>query len=391
MGVDQTSLDRIRNATFPSSKRGYDKQEVEKFLSRLADWLETGGGDESRSETVKRELERVGERTGAILSQAEDSAQQIRSEAEAEAAETSARANIEAEQARTEAGRETRAQADADAENAREQARQDAADAIADAEAKADRIVEEGTRRREDIEAVISDLVRRRDDVLADTEELSSKLTAAVSDHRPAGGPIPSTSPTSSTRSPRRGSTSPRTTSRRRPRRPRLEEPEDVEDDEDAEAEPSPRPPRPKRPRRRSARRARGPEPGARPMTEIRSALEAALEGGPERHRKKVAEQEKLPVRERVERLLDAGSFSENALLANWEQEGLGADGVVTGMGTVGGRPDRADGERPGRQGGVLGGQDRREDPPRPGGRDAASACRWSTSSTRRAPASPTR
>jgi len=74
-------------------------------------------------------------------------------------------------------------------------------------------------------------------------------------------------------------------------------------------------------------------------VTEIRSALEAALEGGPERHRKKVAEQEKLPVRERVERLLDSGSFSEEALLANWEQEGLGADGVVTGMGTIAGRP----------------------------------------------------
>ena len=84
MGVDQTSLDRIRNATFPSAKRGYDKQEVEKFLSRLADWLETGGGDESRSETVKRELERVGERTGAILSQAEDSAQEIIAEARTE-------------------------------------------------------------------------------------------------------------------------------------------------------------------------------------------------------------------------------------------------------------------------------------------------------------------
>src|ERR671911_2530687 len=73
-------------------------------------------------------------------------------------------------------------------------------------------------------------------------------------------------------------------------------------------------------------------------MTEIRSALEAALEGGPERHRRKVAEQEKLPVRERVARLLDPDSLSEDGLLANWEQEGLGADGVVTGMGTIGGR-----------------------------------------------------
>ena len=73
-------------------------------------------------------------------------------------------------------------------------------------------------------------------------------------------------------------------------------------------------------------------------MAEIKSALEAALEGGPERHRRKVAEQEKLPVRDRVARLLDPDSFSEDALLANWEHEGLGADGVVTGMGKIGGR-----------------------------------------------------
>ena len=74
-------------------------------------------------------------------------------------------------------------------------------------------------------------------------------------------------------------------------------------------------------------------------MSDVRAALDAALEGGPERHRKKVAEQHKLPVRERVSRLLDPDSFAEEGLLANWEREGLGADGVVTGMGTVGGRP----------------------------------------------------
>jgi propionyl-CoA carboxylase beta subunit len=73
-------------------------------------------------------------------------------------------------------------------------------------------------------------------------------------------------------------------------------------------------------------------------MSDIKAALETALEGGPERHRQKVAEQEKLPVRERVSRLLDPESLAEEGLLANWEQEGLGADGVVTGMGTVGGR-----------------------------------------------------
>jgi acetyl-CoA carboxylase carboxyltransferase component len=44
-------------------------------------------------------------------------------------------------------------------------------------------------------------------------------------------------------------------------------------------------------------------------------------------------------VRERVERLVDAGSFAEEALLANWELDGFGADGVVTGLATIGGRP----------------------------------------------------
>jgi acetyl-CoA carboxylase carboxyltransferase component len=72
--------------------------------------------------------------------------------------------------------------------------------------------------------------------------------------------------------------------------------------------------------------------------TSFQRAVEAALAGGPERHHAKAAEQGKLPVRERVARLLDAGSFTEEALLANWEQEGLGADGVVTGIGTISGR-----------------------------------------------------
>jgi len=68
-------------------------------------------------------------------------------------------------------------------------------------------------------------------------------------------------------------------------------------------------------------------------------AIEAALAGGPERHHRKTEEQGKLPVRERVARLVDPGSFAEEALLANWDQEGLGADGVVTGLALVGGRP----------------------------------------------------
>ena len=74
-------------------------------------------------------------------------------------------------------------------------------------------------------------------------------------------------------------------------------------------------------------------------MSELGAASDRALAGGPERHRQKAREQGKLPVRERIARLLDDDSFAEEALLANWLEEGLGADGVVTGLGTVAGRP----------------------------------------------------
>ena len=73
-------------------------------------------------------------------------------------------------------------------------------------------------------------------------------------------------------------------------------------------------------------------------QSNLEGALEAALSGGPERHHTKTAEQGKLPVRERLARLVDPESFAEEALLANWEQEGLGADGVVTGLALIGGR-----------------------------------------------------
>jgi acetyl-CoA carboxylase carboxyltransferase component len=73
-------------------------------------------------------------------------------------------------------------------------------------------------------------------------------------------------------------------------------------------------------------------------VSDLHDATERALAGGPERHREKAREQGKLSVRERVALLLDEHSFSEEALLANWDEDGLGADGVVTGVGAIEGR-----------------------------------------------------
>jgi methylmalonyl-CoA decarboxylase subunit alpha len=73
-------------------------------------------------------------------------------------------------------------------------------------------------------------------------------------------------------------------------------------------------------------------------MIDLAEALERARGGGPARHHERSEQQGKLPVRDRVARLLDPDSFTEDGLLANWEQQGFGADGVVTGMGRIAGR-----------------------------------------------------
>jgi methylmalonyl-CoA decarboxylase subunit alpha len=62
-----------------------------------------------------------------------------------------------------------------------------------------------------------------------------------------------------------------------------------------------------------------------------------AQAGGAEKYHAKNLEQGKLFARERIARLLDAGSFLEDALLANVTAGDLPADGVVTGLGRIGG------------------------------------------------------
>ena len=68
-------------------------------------------------------------------------------------------------------------------------------------------------------------------------------------------------------------------------------------------------------------------------------ATDRAATGGPERHHEKLKTQGKMFVRDRVDLLCDPGSIIEDGLLANALEAGFGADAVVTGRGTVDGRP----------------------------------------------------
>ena len=86
-----------------------------------------------------------------------------------------------------------------------------------------------------------------------------------------------------------------------------------------------------------------GPTQGGDPrVADVRrrlSAAHAASAAPPESALVKLASQNKLYVRQRISLLFDEGSFVEDGRYANAMSAGLPADGVVTGRGTVEGRP----------------------------------------------------
>ncbi len=80
------------------------------------------------------------------------------------------------------------------------------------------------------------------------------------------------------------------------------------------------------------------PTPDESPDRRIARELERVEKGGPEKYHRKNQDQGKLFVRDRLRLLLDEDSFVEDGALANALDAELPADGVVTGLGTIGGR-----------------------------------------------------
>jgi len=71
---------------------------------------------------------------------------------------------------------------------------------------------------------------------------------------------------------------------------------------------------------------------------DLKERIAKKKKGGDPKYHQKNTQQKKLFARDRLDLLLDKGSFTEDALLANATDPELPADGVVTGVGTIGGR-----------------------------------------------------
>jgi F0F1-type ATP synthase membrane subunit b/b' len=227
--MDDEMLTQLRTASFSEARKGFDKDEVRRFLAEVDRWIEGGGGD-----VVRRRLERIAHKSAQMLADAEDGAEGLRREADQEAREMRESAKAEAEAHRDEAEAEARAQlrdARAEASAAREaadryveetttkadeyadqtrleakreseelvdNAARQAKQTIRAAEQRADQLVAEATRQREAIETVIGDLIHERDAVVDNVRELSRELVetadslvskAEVSELRSAGAP----------------------------------------------------------------------------------------------------------------------------------------------------------------------------------------------------------
>ena len=91
-----------------------------------------------------------------------------------------------------------------------------------------------------------------------------------------------------------------------------------------------------------TAERPEGSGAPSRPISisdRVRAHEERARQGNTATQGEKLKKQNKLFVRDRVALLLDEGSFVEDGLLANALAGDLPADGVVTGVGRIDGRP----------------------------------------------------
>ena len=176
--MEWKDIDRVRHPGFTVARRGYDQREVDRFLSSLAEWLETDASKQLGDLAVKRKLELVGKTTTRILTKTEEEAAELRRLVQQECVELRDQADT--------ASRETRQAADEYARATKAKAAEDARTMAEAAAAKARQIVEEAEHRRAQIEAVVQQLESVRDGTIEELEQLHGELASTIQTHRPA-------------------------------------------------------------------------------------------------------------------------------------------------------------------------------------------------------------
>jgi cell division septum initiation protein DivIVA len=174
--MDWNEIERLRIDGFAVARRGYDRREVDKFLGALLDWLETDAPKDLGGMAVKRKFELAGKSTAQILLTTEHESEQMVRQTEEECADLRSQAEA--------VSREVRRAADEHSAKVREKADEDARRTRDAASAWAKQVVDEGERRRAQIDAAIVELEASRKGALEELQRLQGELASTIEKHQ---------------------------------------------------------------------------------------------------------------------------------------------------------------------------------------------------------------
>jgi DivIVA domain-containing protein len=165
----------VTGVEFSSSRRGYDRAEVDQYVERVSRIVVELEAMRSPDAVIERALADVGEETSAILRRARKAAEEIIADAEAHAREKLATAEAQTRELREDADRysaRTKAEAEQVLKDARAQAEELASQAAADAR----RVRDDADRYREQVATQIEQLARDRHRLIEDLRKLADQF-----------------------------------------------------------------------------------------------------------------------------------------------------------------------------------------------------------------------
>jgi len=171
----RTFLPEVTGVEFSSSRRGYDRVEVDRYVERVSRIVVELEAMRSPDAVIERALADVGEETSAILRRARKAAEEIIADAETHARDRTEAVEAQARELREDADRYS-ARTRADGEQVLKNARDQAHEIDAQAEADATRVREEADRYREQVSTHIDQLARERHRLIEDLRKLADQF-----------------------------------------------------------------------------------------------------------------------------------------------------------------------------------------------------------------------
>ncbi len=162
--------DELRDISFPTAVRGYDRREVDRYVqrvNRVIAELEVSRAPES---AVRHALDRVAEQTGGILQRARETAEEITHTAGAEAEDATARARAEAN--------EIIAQARVAAEQMVAEAEREVAGRVKQGETELEALRKQGEAARADAEETTARAKAEGSEIVAEAKAVAERIVA---------------------------------------------------------------------------------------------------------------------------------------------------------------------------------------------------------------------